>query len=162
MSDRTETSLPLLRTPLYEQVVESKARLTPFAGWEMPVQFSGIAQEHQAVRTKVGMFDISHMGKFTLQGQELIAKLQFLVPSDLSRLQPGQAQYTVLLNSHAGILDDIIFYYQGCDETGEQRGVLIVNAATAVWVPEIPCAWKQQWLCTAKILMIIPHLWKLG
>ena len=130
MSDRTETSLPLLRTPLYEQVVESKARLTPFAGWEMPVQFSGIAQEHQAVRTKVGMFDISHMGKFTLQGQELIAKLQFLVPSDLSRLQPGQAQYTVLLNSHAGILDDIIFYYQGCDETGEQRGVLIVNAAT--------------------------------
>lgn len=118
-----ETSLPLLRTPLYEQAVELKARLTPFAGWEMAVQFSGIAQEHQAVRTKVGMFDISHMGKFTLQGTELISKLQYLVPSDLSRLQPGQAQYTVLLNTDAGILDDIIFYYQGYNDAGEQRGV---------------------------------------
>lgn len=125
-----ETSLPLLRTPLYEQAVELKARLTPFAGWEMAVQFSGIGQEHQAVRTKVGMFDISHMGKFTLQGTELISKLQYLVPSDLSRLQPGQAQYTVLLNTDAGILDDIIFYYQGYNDAGERRGVLIVNAAT--------------------------------
>jgi aminomethyltransferase len=76
------------------------------------------------------MFDISHMGKFALQGQQLIEQLQPLVPSDLSRLQPGQAQYTVLLNAKGGIIDDIIFYYQGENASGEQRGVMIVNAAT--------------------------------
>ncbi|HEY9847869.1 MAG TPA: glycine cleavage system aminomethyltransferase GcvT [Leptolyngbyaceae cyanobacterium] len=127
---KSETSLPLLRTPLFEQAVELKARLTPFAGWEMPVQFSGIAQEHQAVRTTAGMFDISHMGKFTLRGKEVVSQLQYLVPSDLSRLQPGQAQYSVLLNKDGGILDDIIFYYQGLDDNGDERAVTIVNAAT--------------------------------
>jgi aminomethyltransferase len=76
------------------------------------------------------MFDISHMGKFALQGKQLIEQLQPLVPSDLSRLQPGQAQYTVLLNAKGGIIDDIIFYYQGENASGEQRGVMIVNAAT--------------------------------
>lgn len=96
----------------------------------MPVQFVGILQEHEAVRNTAGMFDISHMGKFTLQGKNLISQLQYLVPSDLSRLQEGTAQYTVLLNPQAGIIDDIIFYYQGEDSTGEQRGVMIVNAAT--------------------------------
>ncbi len=96
----------------------------------MPVQFVGIGREHEAVRTAAGMFDISHMGKFVLQGKQLISQLQRLVPSDLSRLQPTQAQYTVLLNPQAGIIDDIIFYYQGQDASGEQRGVMIVNAAT--------------------------------
>jgi aminomethyltransferase len=70
------------------------------------------------------------MGKFTLTGKNLIAQLQYLVPSDLSRLQPGQAEYTVLLNPNAGIIDDIIFYYQGENSDGEQQGVMIVNAAT--------------------------------
>jgi aminomethyltransferase len=130
MSDQPEILLSLSHTPLFELAVELNARLTPFAGWEMPVQYTGISQEHQAVRTSAGMFDISHMGKFSLRGKQLIESLQPLVPSDLSRLQPGQAQYTVLLNTQAGILDDIIFYYQGEDEAGEQRGVIIVNAAT--------------------------------
>ena len=103
----------LARTPLYQLGVELKARFTSFGGWKMPVQFSGIIQEHHAVRNTAGMFDISHMGKFTLQGKNLISQLQPLVPSDLSRLQPGQAQYTVLLNPQAGIIDDIIIYYQG-------------------------------------------------
>lgn len=125
-----ETSSSLKQTPLFDLVVEHKARLTDFAGWEMPVQFSGLKQEHEAVRTAVGMFDISHMGKFALEGQELLKHLQFLVPSDLERLQPGQAQYTVLLNSQAGIIDDIIFYYQGENEAGQQKGMAIVNAAT--------------------------------
>lgn len=121
----------LSRTPLFDLCVASKGRMVPFAGWEMPVQFSGISQEHQAVRSNAGLFDISHMGKFGLRGKQLIEKLQTLVPSDLSRLQPGQAQYTVLLNAKGCILDDIIFYYQDPDATtGEQRGVLIVNAAT--------------------------------
>lgn len=123
------TTATVYRTPLFDLALESKARFTEFSGWEMPVQYSGIAQEHQAVRTGSGMFDISHMGKFTMQGKDLISQLQNLVPSDLSSLQPGQAQYTVLLNSEAGIIDDIIFYYQG-EAAGIQQGVMIVNAAT--------------------------------
>ncbi len=124
------TSSSLLRTPLFDLSVEQNARLTAFSGWEMPVQYSGLKQEHEAVRTGVGMFDISHMGKFVLRGRDLLAYLQPLVPSDLERLQPGQAQYTVLLNPDGGIIDDIIVYYQGETKNGEQRGVVIVNAAT--------------------------------
>ena len=130
MANQEETVLSLARSPLFELAQELKARLTSFGGWEMPVQFVGILQEHEAVRNAAGMFDISHMGKFTLQGKNLISQLQYLVPSDLSRLQQGAAQYTVLLNPQAGIIDDIIFYYQGEDSSGEQRGVMIVNAAT--------------------------------
>jgi len=96
----------------------------------MPVQYIGIGQEHEVVRTSAGMFDISHMGKFAFKGKNLLEDLQFVVPSDFKRLQPGEAQYTVLLNTQAGIIDDIIFYYQGEDQTGEQRGMMIVNAAT--------------------------------
>jgi aminomethyltransferase len=120
----------LRRTPLYELLVEAKARFTAFAGWEMPIQYNGFKQEHQAVRTSVGMFDISHMGKFMLQGKNLLPSLQFLVPSDLERLQPGESQYTVLLNEQAGIIDDLIFSYQGQDNQGVQHGVMIVNAVT--------------------------------
>ena len=89
---------PLAQTPLFQLAVELKARLTSFGGWEMPVQFGGIGNEHQAVRTSAGMFDISHMGKFACQGKDLITQFQRLVPSDLSRLQSGTSQYTVLLN----------------------------------------------------------------
>jgi aminomethyltransferase len=121
----SETSSILARTLLYSLIVEQKARMTPFSGWEMPVQFTGIVDEHQAIRQRVGMFDISHMGKFAVRGDNLVKTFQGLVPSDLSRLQPGQAQYTVLLNHQAGIIDDIIFYSQGEDE-----GIIIVNAST--------------------------------
>lgn len=121
----------LLRTPLFDLSVALNARMTEFSGWEMPVQYSGIAQEHQAVRTATGMFDISHMGKFALRGPDVLSQIQTLVPSDLSRLQPGQAQYTVLLNAAAGIIDDLIFYFQGI-EAGEQRWMVIVNAATTL------------------------------
>jgi aminomethyltransferase len=99
----------------------------------MAVQYAGISSEHQAVRQQAGMFDISHMGKFGLRGKQLIEKFQPLVPSDLSRLQPGQAQYTVLLNAKGCILDDIIFYCQEPDPiTREERAVIIVNAATRI------------------------------
>lgn len=119
-----ESNSPL-RTPLYDRAIALNARMTAFSGWEMPVQFSGIPAEHAAIRTHVGMFDISHMGKFTLQGENAIDQLQRLVPSDLSRLQPGQAQYTVLLNPQAGIIDDIIVYQEGAGNV-----TLIVNAGT--------------------------------
>ncbi|RCJ20473.1 glycine cleavage system protein T [Nostoc sp. ATCC 43529] len=130
MANQEENAQSLARTVLYQLGVELKARFTSFGGWEMPVQFSGITREHEAVRNTAGMFDISHMGKFTFQGKNLISQLQSLVPSDLSRLQPTQAQYTVLLNPQGGIIDDIIVYYQGEDTTGTQRAFIIVNAAT--------------------------------
>lgn len=114
----------LLRTPLYDLCVQDNARMTAFSGWEMPVQFSGIKQEHAAVRTSVGMFDISHMGKFSLNGDDVLRSLQQLVPSDLGKLSPGKAQYTVLLNPQGGIIDDLIIYDEG-DQVS-----LIVNAAT--------------------------------
>jgi aminomethyltransferase len=124
------TSLDLFRTPFYVIHTALNARMVPFSGWEMPVQYVGIGKEHQAVRQQAGLFDISHMGKFLLQGQDLLQQLQRLVPSDLSRLKAGEAQYTVLLNPAAGIIDDLIIYYQGLDESGEQRVMTIVNAAT--------------------------------
>lgn len=124
------TSLDLFRTPFYVIHTALNARMVPFSGWEMPVQYVGIGKEHQAVRQQAGLFDISHMGKFFLQGKDLLSQLQRLVPSDLSRLKAGEAQYTVLLNPAAGIIDDLIIYYQGLSESGEQRVMTIVNAAT--------------------------------
>ncbi|MBD2652660.1 glycine cleavage system aminomethyltransferase GcvT [Synechocystis sp. FACHB-383] len=123
-------SAPALRTPLYDLIGQQTSKLTAFAGWEMPVQFTGLKQEHQAVREKVGMFDISHMGKFVLTGADVLTALQSLVPSDLARLTPGKAQYTVLLNEQGGIIDDIIVYDQGKTANGEEQVTLIVNAAT--------------------------------
>lgn len=130
--------MALLHTPLFDSCVKQKAKMTEFSGWEMPVQFSGIKQEHEAVRTQVGMFDISHMGKFFLSGPSVIACLQTLVPSDLARLQPGQAQYTVLLNPEGGIIDDIIVYLQSQESNGEEKVAIIVNAAT--------CEGDRQWI----------------
>ena len=115
----------LLRTPLYDLIIQDKAKMTEFSGWEMPVQFSGLKVEHKAVRNKVGMFDISHMGKFLLEGKEIIPSLEFLVPSDLGQLTPGQAQYSVLLKPDGGIIDDIIIYPQT-----PEKVIIIVNAAT--------------------------------
>lgn len=122
----------LARTPLYELCVKLGGRMVPFAGWEMPVQFTGITAEHLAVRSNCGIFDISHMGKFLLKGTQLIDHFQSLVPSDLAKLEPGQAQYTVLLNDRGGILDDIIFYYQGAGSNNLEEAVIIVNASTRI------------------------------
>lgn len=131
------TSQSRFRTPLYDLYQDLKPRMVAFAGWDMPVQYGGITQEHQAVRQQVGMFDISHMGKLILTGTDVIAMLQRLVPSDLSRLQPGQAQYTVLLNPQGGIIDDLIIYYHG-EVNGIPQVTTIVNAAT--------CAKDIAWL----------------
>ena len=129
----------LLHTPLYDLVKAQKARFTDFSGWSMPVQFSGLKLEHLAIRNQAGMFDISHMGKFIFEGNNLVDAWQDLVPSDLSRLQAGKAMYTVLLNPKGGIIDDIIFYYQGENES-KQKALVIVNAGTAdkdkAWIKE--------------------------
>lgn len=135
----TESS-NLLRTPLYSLSCQSHAKFTDFEGWEMALQYSSLKKEHQAVRESVGMFDISHMGKFSLQGKSLRSCLNYLVPSDLTSLDTGEARYSVLLNHKGGIIDDIIFYYQGKNEQNIESGILIVNASTTskdwAWLTE--------------------------
>jgi aminomethyltransferase len=114
----------LLRTPLYERHVALGARLVPFAGWEMPVQYEGVIPEHLAVRADSGAFDVSHMGELVVEGPRARAFLQSMLSNDLDRIGPGQAQYTLLTNEHGGIVDDLIVY-----ELGPSRFLLIVNVA---------------------------------
>lgn len=116
----------LKSTPLLAAHQALHARMVEFGGWLMPIQYEGITAEHQAVRQQVGMFDISHMGKFSLTGSNVLSALQPLVPSDISTLQQGQAKYTVLLNPEGGVIDDLIIYYQSPD-----AAIIIVNAATS-------------------------------
>jgi aminomethyltransferase len=115
--------MDLKRTPLFDLHLARKARMVPFGGWEMPVQYEGILAEHRAVRSDVGLFDISHMGKFILKGN--LEEIQRLIPSDLSRLQPGQGQYSLLLNEQGGVVDDVIFYCHS-----PEHWTVIVNAST--------------------------------
>jgi aminomethyltransferase len=130
----------LQQTPLWACHQTLAARMAGFGGWDMPIQYQGITLEHQAVRQQAGMFDISHMGKFQLQGPCVLTALQTLVPSDLSVLKPGQAKYTVLLNATGGIIDDLIIYPQVLDNEDSQRVFIIVNAATTAkdkaWLTE--------------------------
>ena len=142
----------LRRTPLWEASRAAGGRLVPFAGWEMAVQFGGLVQEHQAVRQHCGVFDISHMGVLTLQGDGVKDALQALLPTDLFRIGPGEAFYSVLLNEAGGIRDDLIVYDRGrrawlqapgdasSAETDEL--VLVINAACA----EADTAWIRSQL----------------
>jgi len=114
----------LQRTPLYERHVELGARMVPFAGWEMPVQYAGVIEEHRAVRTDAGVFDVSHMGEIEVEGPQATALLQSLLSNDLDRIAPGEAQYTLLTNDRGGIIDDLIAY-----RLGECRYLLVVNAS---------------------------------
>jgi aminomethyltransferase len=128
------------QTPLLHIHQALKARIVEFGGWSMPIQYEGITAEHHAVRQKAGMFDISHMGKFQVQGPNVLDALQKLVPSDVSLLQPGQAKYTVMLNAEGGVIDDLIIYNQGKDASGLTSAILIVNASTTdkdkAWLTE--------------------------
>jgi aminomethyltransferase len=114
----------LQRTPLYDRHVALGARMVPFAGWEMPVQYEGVIQEHRAVRTDAGIFDVSHMGEIEVEGPRAHELLQSLVSNDLDRIETGQAQYTLLTNEKGGIVDDLIAY-----RLGEFRYLLVVNAS---------------------------------
>jgi aminomethyltransferase len=114
----------LRRTPLHERHVALGARLVPFAGWEMPVQYEGVIPEHRAVRADAGVFDVSHMGELEVEGPRAHELLQGVLANDLDRLAPGQAQYTLLTNERGGIIDDLIAYRL---EPG--RYLLIVNAS---------------------------------
>jgi aminomethyltransferase len=114
----------LRRTPLYERHRDLNARLVPFAGWEMPVQYEGVIPEHRAVRSDAGVFDVSHMGELEIEGPRAHELLQGLLANDLDKIEPGEAQYTLLTNERGGIVDDLIAYRL---EPG--RYLLIVNAA---------------------------------
>jgi aminomethyltransferase len=100
----------LRRTPLYEQHVALGARLVPFAGWEMPVQYEGVIPEHKAVRTDAGVFDVSHMGEIEVEGPTARDVLQATLSNDVDRLEPGGAQYSLVTNDSGGIVDDVIVY----------------------------------------------------
>ncbi len=125
----------LLRTPLYDRHVALGARLVPFAGWEMPVQYEGVIPEHLAVRNDCGVFDVSHMGEVEVEGRRAREFLQSILSNDVERIGPGRAQYTLLTNEQGGIVDDLIVY-----ERGPERFLLIVNAANR----EADLAWLQE------------------
>ena len=114
----------LLRTPLHDRHVALGARMVPFAGWEMPVQYEGVIPEHKAVRSDCGVFDVSHMGEFEVEGPRATELLQATLSNDLEKIGAGQAQYTLLTNERGGIIDDLIVY-----RLDEFRYMLIVNAA---------------------------------
>jgi aminomethyltransferase len=114
----------LLRTPLFDRHVALGARMVPFAGWEMPVQYAGVIPEHIAVRTDAGVFDVSHMGEVEVEGPGALEYLQSVLSNDLVRLGDGDAQYTLLTNESGGIVDDLIVY-----RLSPFRFLLIVNAA---------------------------------
>src|SRR3954447_19254823 len=114
----------LQRTPLHDHHVALRARMVPFAGWEMPVQYEGVIQEPRAVRTGAGAFDVSHMGEIEVEGPRALELLQSLLSNDLDRLGPGDAQYTLLTNERGGIIDDLIVY-----RLDRCRFLLVVNAS---------------------------------
>jgi aminomethyltransferase len=114
----------LKRTPLHDAHVKAGARMVPFGGWDMPVQYTGIVEEHRAVRAAVGCFDVSHMGEFEVEGPQALAALQRLTTNDVAALAVGQVQYSLLCYPHGGIVDDLTVYRLAPD-----RFMLTVNAS---------------------------------
>ncbi len=114
----------LRRTCLHEEHLGLGARMVPFAGWDMPVQYAGIIDEHHSVRRAAGMFDVSHMGRFEVRGPNAAAFLRYLCTYDMTRLSPGQGHYAAVCRPHGGIMDDVYVYCLATD-----RYMLVVNAA---------------------------------
>ena len=125
----------LKKTPLYDQHVALGAKMVPFAGYEMPVQYAGVSHEHHVVRQKVGMFDVSHMGEFWVEGADATAFLNSVTSNDVAKLTPGKVQYSCLPNATGGIVDDLLVY---C--VNDTKYMLVVNASNMAkdW------AWLQQ------------------
>src|SRR5947209_386910 len=103
------TSVPLRKTPLDAQHRAIGAKMSGFAGWDMPLEYSGIVREHMAVRTRVGVFDVSHMGQIEVAGSGVLAAVQRMTSNDASRLSPGRAQYSCLTSPCGTVIDDIGF-----------------------------------------------------
>ncbi len=126
---------PLRRTPLYECHLEQGARMVPFAGWEMPVQYAGVIDEHRAVRGAAGLFDVSHMGEVGVRGAGAERFLQRLTPNDVAQLVPGRAHYSGLLTERGTYVDDLLIYRLAADDF-----LVVVNASNAprdlAWIRE--------------------------
>jgi len=112
------------RTALFNKHVSLGAKMVPFAGFEMPVQYSGLTEEHFAVREKVGIFDVSHMGQFFVEGKSALELLQFVTTNNVANLVDGQAQYSCLPNENGGIVDDLIVY-----KMNDEKYFVVVNAS---------------------------------
>lgn len=133
----TEETNDIRRTPLYDRHVALGARMIPFAGWMMPVQYAGIIHEHRVVRTYAGLFDLGHMGQVEVTGNDALAFLQFVATNDVAKLQPGQAQYALLTNERGGVVDDIIIY-----RPSDGSGFFVcVNASNK----DKDVAWLRHW-----------------
>ena len=117
-------SSELKQTPLYQKYVDSGAKIVEFGGWAMPVQFTTIKDEHNAVRNNIGLFDVSHMGEVQIKGPEASKLVQYLLSNDTSKVAVGKAQYTALCNEKGGVIDDLITY-----QLDDETYVLVVNAA---------------------------------
>ena len=126
----------LQRTALYERHAELGAKLVPFAGWEMPVTYEGIREEHSAVRTHAGMFDVSHMGEVEVEGPGAVAFLQRVLSNDVTKIEIGGAQYSCLCNEEGGVLDDLFTYRLGGD-----RYLIVTNSANHA----ADLAWLGRW-----------------
>jgi aminomethyltransferase len=113
----------LLRTPLFDRHRAAGARIVPFAGWEMPVQYAGVIDEHRAVRTAAGLFDVSHMGEFRVAGPGAEAFVQGLTPNDVAQLTPGRIHYSAFLTPEGTFVDDLLVYRLAADEF-----LIVVNA----------------------------------
>jgi len=118
------TTAAARRTPLFQQHVDLGAKVVPFAGWEMPVTYEGIREEHSAVRTHVGMFDVSHMGEVEVEGPGALAFLRRVLSNDVAKIAIGGAQYSCLCQEDGGVLDDLFAYRLGHD-----RYLIVTNAA---------------------------------
>src|SRR5690606_5578426 len=117
----------LLHTPLHQDHLDLKARMTGFGGWDMPLSYAGQLAEHHAVRSDVGMFDVSHMGQVRFSGPQALSFLQVLVPADISALADGQSKYTQLVTPEGGVVDDLIVSRLGAEEY-----FAVVNASTRI------------------------------
>jgi aminomethyltransferase len=133
------------KTPLYDEHVRLGAKMVPFAGWLMPVQYTSIVEEHQAVRNNVGIFDISHMGQLIVEGAASGAWLNVMLTNNIDKLDVGTGQYTFLLNERGGIIDDLIVY-----RVDGQKFLLVVNAART----EEDFTWLQNHLPAANAVQI--------
>lgn len=112
------------KTPLYQSHIALDAKMVPFAGFEMPVQYTGVVREHLAVRHQAGLFDVSHMGEFLVSGPQAINLIQYVFSNDIERLDIGQAQYGYMPNAKGGIIDDLLVY-----RIDNKSYLLVVNAA---------------------------------
>jgi aminomethyltransferase len=133
MAEATDT--PLRKTPLHARHIQHGARMVPFGGWDMPVEYSGISDEHLAVRTRAGLFDVSHMGEVEIAGADALAAVQRITSNDASKLAIGQIQYSALMTPQGTFVDDLLVY-----RWSDSHFLLVINAGNIAkdfaWISE--------------------------